>query len=148
MFLRQSLAYQTDDFDKYITMTSQVDPNVSSSQLMDLAVTNLGVIVNVSLLFNSGMTVITGETGAGITLLVTALQLLSGGRSDSSLVGVFGDEAIVEGRFLCDGYEIVLERIIPKEGWSRAYFNGRISTVGFLQEFSGPIVEIHGQHGY
>ena len=148
MFLRQSLAYQTDDFDKYITMTSQVDPNVSSSQLMELAVTNLGVIENVSLLFNSGMTVITGETGAGKTLLVTALQLLSGGRSDSSLVGVFGDEAIVEGRFLSDGNEIVLERIIPKEGRSRAYFNGRISTVGFLQEFSGPIVEIHGQHGY
>ncbi len=129
-------------------MTLQVDQNMGQSQLLELAVTNLGVIEEASLLFNPGMTAITGETGAGKTLLVTALQLLSGGRSDSSLVGVFSDEAIVEGRFLCDGSEMVLQRTIPKQGRSRAYLNGRISTVGFLQELSGPIVEIHGQHGY
>ena len=63
-------------------MTSQAEQNVGRSQLLELAVTNLGVIEDASLLFNSGMTVITGETGAGKTLLVTALQLLSGGRSD------------------------------------------------------------------
>ena len=120
----------------------------NKNQLLELAVKNLGVIEEASILFNEGMTAITGETGAGKTLLVTALQLLSGGRSDSSLVGLFGDEAIVEGRFISDENEVILRRIIPKEGRSRAYFNGQLSTVGFLQEFSAPIVEIHGQHGY
>ena len=120
----------------------------NKNQLLELAVKNLGVIEEASVLFKEGMTAITGETGAGKTLLVTALQLLSGGRSDSSLVGLFGDEAIVEGRFLCGENEVILRRVIPKEGRSRAYFNGQLSTVGFLQEFSAPIVEIHGQHGY
>ena len=55
----------------------------SRNQLLELAVKNLGVIEEASIVFGEGMTVITGETGAGKTLLVTALQLLSGGRSDT-----------------------------------------------------------------
>ena len=120
----------------------------SRNQLLELAVKNLGVIEEASIVFGEGMTAITGETGAGKTLLVTALQLLSGGRSDSSLVGIFGEEATVEGRFICNEDEVILRRIIPKEGRSRAYLNGELSTVGLLQEFSASIVEIHGQHGY
>jgi len=125
-----------------------VDTTDSENQLLELVVTNLGVIEQAALVLKPGMTAITGETGAGKTLLVTALQLLSGGRSDSSLVGVHGDEATVEGRFICEEGEVILRRVIPREGRSRAYYNGQLSTVGFLQEFSGPIVEIHGQHGY
>jgi len=124
------------------------DQSEDQSQLLELAVTNLGVIEHASLLFGPGMTAITGETGAGKTLLVTALQLLSGGRSDSSLVGVYGEEAIIEGRFFFEGGEIILQRTIPREGRSRAYVDGRISSVAFLQELSEPIVEIHGQHGF
>ena len=74
----------------------------NKNQLLELVVKNLGVIEDASIVFGEGMTAITGETGAGKTLLVTALQLLSGGRSDSSLVGIFGEEATVEGRFICD----------------------------------------------
>ena len=120
----------------------------SRNQLLELAVKNLGVIEEASIVFGEGMTVITGETGAGKTLLVTALQLLSGGRSDNSLAGIFSEEATVEGRFICDEDEVILRRVIPKEGRSRAYLNGELSTVGILQKFSAPIVEIHGQHGY
>ena len=120
----------------------------NKNQLLELVVKNLGVIEDASIVFGEGMTAITGETGAGKTLLVTALQLLSGGRSDSSLVGIFGEEATIEGRFICDEDEVILRRIIPKEGRSRAYLNGELSTVGLLQEFTAPIVEIHGQHGY
>ena len=129
-------------------MALQADQSEDQSQLLELAVTNLGVIEHASLLFGSGMTAITGETGAGKTLLVTALQLLSGGRSDSSLVGVYGDEAVIEGRFYSEGSEVILQRAIPREGRSRAYVDGRISSVAFLQELSEPIVEIHGQHGF
>ena len=120
----------------------------SRNQLLELAVKNLGVIEEASIVFGEGMTVITGETGAGKTLLVTALQLLSGGRADNSLVGIFNEEATVEGRFICDEDEVILRRVIPKEGRSRAYLDGELSTVGILQKFSAPIVEIHGQHGY
>jgi DNA repair protein RecN (Recombination protein N) len=125
-----------------------VGTSKNKNQLLELVVKNLGVIEDASIVFGEGMTAITGETGAGKTLLVTALQLLSGGRSDSSLVGIFGEEATIEGRFICDEDEVILRRIIPKEGRSRAYLNGELSTVGLLQEFTAPIVEIHGQHGY
>jgi DNA repair protein RecN (Recombination protein N) len=129
-------------------MTSSAASIKGKSQLLELAVSNLGVVESVSVLFGSGMTAITGETGAGKTLLVTALELLTGGRSDSLLVGPHGEEAIVEGRFLYKGDEVTLSRVIPRTGRARSYLDGRISTVGAIQEVAGAMVEIHGQHGH
>jgi len=129
-------------------MTSSAASIKGKSQLLELAVSNLGVVESVSVLFGSGMTAITGETGAGKTLLVTALELLTGGRSDSLLVGPHGEEAIVEGRFLYKGDEVTLSRVIPRTGRARSYLDGRISTVGAIQEAAGAMVEIHGQHGH
>ncbi len=67
--------------------------------LSELRVCNLGVIEELSLVFTPGMTAVTGETGAGKTLVVTAIELLVGGKAETSMVRPGADEAVVEGRF-------------------------------------------------
>ncbi|HEY8057806.1 MAG TPA: AAA family ATPase, partial [Acidimicrobiales bacterium] len=96
--------------------------------LAELAVENLGVIDRLQLVLGPGMTALTGETGAGKTLLVEAVDLLVGGRADPVLVGPAGDEAIIEGRFVLGDDEIVLRRVVPSDGRSRAYVDGRLAT--------------------
>lgn len=130
---------------------TEVDPsefNQDANELLELVVVNLGVIEHASIIFNSGMTAITGETGAGKTLIVTALQLLAGQRADASYVGPFGHESRVEARFAANGQETVLSRVIPRDGRSRAYINGGMANLSALSELTIPLIEIHGQHGH
>jgi DNA repair protein RecN (Recombination protein N) len=122
--------------------------STDGDQLLELAAENLGVIERLALVFGPGMTAITGETGAGKTLLLTALQLLVGGRADPGVVGPHGDEAVVEGRFVHDGEEVVIQRVIPASGRSRAYLNGRLATVATLAELGAQLVEVNGQHSH
>src|SRR5215210_7646306 len=96
--------------------------------LVELRVRDLGVIADLHLVLGAGMTALTGETGAGKTLLVEAIELLVGGRADSVLVRPGATEARVEGRFLLDGAETVLARVVPADGRSRAYVDGRMAT--------------------
>jgi DNA repair protein RecN (Recombination protein N) len=114
--------------------------------LSELAVSGLGVIDDLSLVLAPGMTAVTGETGAGKTLVVTAIELLVGGRADSTVVGPGRREAVVEGRFVVDGEETVLRRIVPAEGRSRAYVNGHLATVAELADVGTALVDLHGQH--
>src|SRR3954451_18988096 len=101
--------------------------------LVELAVTNLGVIEHVRLVLGPGLTALTGETGAGKTMLVEAIELLVGGRADASLVRPGCDEAVIEGRFTTgDDDEVVLTRVIPAVGRSRGYVNGRLAPVSAL----------------
>src|SRR6185437_15851565 len=79
--------------------------------LVELRVANLGIIADLLLPLAPGMTVITGETGAGKTLIVDALELLCGGRADAALVRDGADEARVEGRFVDGDEEVVLARV-------------------------------------
>ncbi len=116
--------------------------------LLELAVANLGVIERVTLDIPPGMIALTGETGAGKTLLVDAINLLVGGRSDPALVRPGADEATIDGRFLLDGEELVLTRVVPAEGRSRAYVNGRPSTASALAELGARLVDLHGQHAH
>src|SRR4051812_8119772 len=117
--------------------------------LVELAVSDLGVIADLSLLLGPGMTALTGETGAGKTLVVTAIELLVGGRADASAVRPGAEEARVEGRFVdADGDEVVLARVLPAEGRSRAYVNGRIAPVSALAERGADLVDLHGQHAH
>jgi DNA repair protein RecN (Recombination protein N) len=117
--------------------------------LLELAVTDLGVIADLSLVLSPGMTALTGETGAGKTLVVTAIELLVGGRADSTVVRPGADEARVEGRFVgADGDEVVLARVIPADGRSRAYVNGRLAPVAALAELGAALVDLHGQHAH
>lgn len=94
------------------------------------------------------MTALTGETGAGKTLLVEALELLMGGRADPTLVRAGTDGAVVEGRFSRDGTEMVVVREIPADGRSRAYIDGRMATAAALAEVGTGLVDLHGQHAH
>ena len=123
----------------------------------ELHIRGLGVIEDASLRLAPGLTVVTGETGAGKTMLVTALQLLLGMRADASLVRQGADAALAEaaisppppeGReWLAEGDDVlVVSREIPAEGRSRARIGGRLAPVSALTEVLGRYVEVHAQH--
>lgn len=114
--------------------------------LTELAVENLGVIERLNLVLGLGMTALTGETGAGKTLVVTAVDLLLGGRADPTLVRFGAGEAIVEGRFDRQGDEVVLRRVVPADGRARAYVDGRLASAATLAELGAELVDLHGQH--
>ncbi len=118
--------------------------------LTELHVRDLGVIEDLTLSFGSGMTALTGETGAGKTLVVEALQLVLGGRANPSMVRAGASEALVEARFEVgqgdQAEEIIVSRSVPADGRSRAWVNGRMTPVGALGETVAELVEIHGQH--
>jgi DNA repair protein RecN (Recombination protein N) len=116
--------------------------------LAELRVSQLGVIEDLTVLLGPGMTVLTGETGAGKTLIVDAISLLLGGRADASLVRPGADEAVVEGRFVggAPEAELVLRRTIPAGGRGRAYVDGRMASVPQLAELGVRLVDLHGQH--
>ena len=116
--------------------------------LVELAVRDLGIIDELRLVLSPGMTVLTGETGAGKTMLVEALELLVGGRADPLLVRPGAEAAEVEGRFEMDGEEVVLARVVPADGRSRAYVDGRMATAGALAERGSHLVDLHGQHDH
>ncbi|HEX2851547.1 MAG TPA: AAA family ATPase, partial [Acidimicrobiales bacterium] len=117
--------------------------------LAELHVANLGVIADLRLTLDAGMTALTGETGAGKTLLVEAIELLVGGRADAVLVRPGAEEAFVEGRFVTTDGEVILARAVPAGGGrSRAYVDGRMAPVASLAEAGRALVDLHGQHAH
>jgi DNA repair protein RecN (Recombination protein N) len=120
--------------------------------LTELRVRDLGVIEDLSLTFGAGMTVLTGETGAGKTLVVEALQLVLGGRANPAIVRAGANEALVEARFVVEApegeREVIIARAVPADGRSRAWVDGRMSPVSALAETASALVEIHGQHAH
>jgi DNA repair protein RecN (Recombination protein N) len=117
--------------------------------LNELRVRDLGVIADLTVVLGPGMTALTGETGAGKTLVVEAIELLLGGRADPVLVRPGADEATVEGRFVDDdGGEVVLARTVPASGRSRGYVDGRMAPVSVLGETGERFVDLHGQHAH
>ena len=135
--------------------------------LNELVVEGLGVIDRAELSLERGCCALTGETGAGKTLLVVALSLLLGARAERSIVREGNPQARVEGRFTVDrGHpaverlrahgviekvehdevEIVVLRTVDVEGKSRARINGRIVTAAMLEEVGGLLAEIASQH--
>ncbi len=114
--------------------------------LVELAVTNLGVIPSARIPFGSGLVALTGETGAGKTMVVEAMHLLLGGRPDPSRVRVGAEEAVVEGLFAVGDTEWVLRRCVPARGRSRSYVNGELATAATLSELGSTLLELHGQH--
>ncbi|HEX7168811.1 MAG TPA: AAA family ATPase, partial [Acidimicrobiales bacterium] len=117
--------------------------------LTELRVRDLGVIADLTVVLGPGMTALTGETGAGKTLLVEAIELLVGGRADPVLVRPGADDAWVEGRFETEDGERVLARAVPAAGGrSRAYVDGRMAPVASLSEAGAALVDLHGQHAH
>lgn len=124
----------------------------------------LGVIRDAVLELGPGLTVVTGETGAGKTMVVTGLGLLMGGRSDAGAVRSGEQSAVVEGRVVVDpagpvaaraleagaaldddGDVLVVSRSVSAEGRSRAHLGGRSVPVGVLAEIADDLVTVHGQ---
>src|SRR5689334_11803548 len=111
-----------------------------------LRVTHLAVIDAVEVEFDSGLNVLTGETGAGKSILVEAVGLLLGGRASGDLVRTGEEQATIEALFENDGEEIQVRREITAQGRSRAFVNGNLTTATALKELSARLIELHGQH--
>jgi DNA repair protein RecN (Recombination protein N) len=128
----------------------------------EISISNLGVIAEARLPLGPGFTALTGETGAGKTMVVTALGLLLGERADSAAIRAGSPQAAVEGRWQVDpngavadrvrdaggdldGGELILGRSVSPEGRSRAVVGGRGAPVGVLNEIGQQLVVVHGQ---
>lgn len=112
-----------------------------------LAIRNLAVIESVAVEFEPSFNILTGETGAGKSILVEAVGLLLGGRATQDLLRTGEDLATVEAIFDgADGHEIVVRREITGQGRSRAFINGALATAAALKDLSNQLVELHGQH--
>lgn len=132
--------------------------------LTELRITNFAVIETLSLAIDSGFTVLTGETGAGKSLLIDAVTLLVGGRASSEQIRFGEDEAQLEASFEIPSSHpllerlrkqeilgphdstLVIRRIIARSGRNRVYLNGMLTPVHVLEEFAGTLIDIHGQH--
>lgn len=129
-----------------------------------MRIEGLGVIDEATLDLHPGLTVITGETGAGKTMVVTGLHLLSGGRADASRVRSGADRAVVEGRFQLaeasqaaalatevgartdeDG-SVIASRTLTADGRSRAHLGGRSVPAGVLADLADGLLALHGQN--
>ena len=112
-----------------------------------LSIRHLAVIDRLELEFEPGLNVLTGETGAGKSILVGAVGLLVGGRASADLVRTGEDAAALEAIFeTTDGREILLRREITAQGRSRAFIDGALATSASLRELSSVLVDLHGQH--
>jgi DNA repair protein RecN (Recombination protein N) len=111
-----------------------------------LRITHLAVIDKAEVEFEPGFNVLTGETGAGKSMLVEAVGLLLGGRASADLVRTGEDTATVEAIFESGGEELLVRREITAQGRSRAFVNGALATAATLRDLSTRLVELHGQH--
>src|SRR5712692_6885732 len=132
--------------------------------LAELRIVNFALIEQLSLQFQSGFTVLTGETGAGKSLLIDAIALLVGGRALTDQIRSGEDEAQLEAAFhLPDTHpllqrlrlheiigqnesELILRRVLSRSGRHRVYVNGSLCPLRVLEELGGTLVDIHGQH--
>ena len=112
-----------------------------------LRIQHLAVIDRLELEFDAGLSVLTGETGAGKSILVGAVGLLVGGRASADLVRTGEDLATIEAIFdTPDGREVIVRREISAQGRSRALINDSLVTSAALREACGGLVDLHGQH--
>jgi DNA repair protein RecN (Recombination protein N) len=111
-----------------------------------LRIRNLAVIEAVEVEFEPGFNVLTGETGAGKSILVEAVGLLLGARASQDLVRTGEAQATIEAIFEADDRELVVRREITSQGRSRSFINGALATAAALRDLSARLVEPHGQH--
>src|SRR6266850_499061 len=101
-----------------------------------LRINRLAIIESVELELDAGLNVLTGETGAGKSILVEAVGLLVGGRASADLVRTGAEAASVEAIFESGGEELLVRREVTSEGRSRAFINGTLAPAGALKELS------------
>ena len=136
--------------------------------LKELQVKNFAIIDDISVKFGTGLNILTGETGAGKTLIIEAINMLSGERADSSLIRDGQEKLTVQGYFDLSGSqksidflksenlaesdddftEIVITREISRQGKNRAFINGIFTQAGTLKLLSNCFLDMHGQHDH
>lgn len=132
--------------------------------LTELSIRDFAIIDQISITFNEGLTVLTGETGAGKSIIIDAVQLLAGGRGSVEFVRHGAKKAEIEGLFTLDRKEhpiyqvgrdfgieisdeqVVLQRTITSNGKSICRVNSKLVTLGILREFGKTLIDIHSQH--
>lgn len=132
--------------------------------LQEIRITNFAIIDNLVIHFARGLNVLTGETGAGKSILIDAIELLIGGRASADQIRSGTQEALIEGLFElpqnspaflqlremglagAESDELFIRRSIHRSGKGRIYLNDNLITLATLQEFRTHLVEIHGQH--
>ncbi|MEW6544418.1 MAG: DNA repair protein RecN [Nitrospirota bacterium] len=132
--------------------------------LTELRISNFALIDSLSLEFAEGFHVLTGETGAGKSILVDAIALLVGGRAGGDLIRTDAEEAVLEAAFvlpaaspllaplresgsLASGEsELIIRRVLSRTGRNRVYLNGHLTPLHVLQSLAGTLIDIHGQH--
>ena len=129
--------------------------------LVKLAVQNYALIRELDLTLEKGLTIITGETGAGKSILLGALSLILGSRADSSVLLNKNEKCIVEGTFKIEEYDLedfftsndldseshaMLRREINPAGKSRAFINDTPVTINLMKELGDRLIDIHSQH--
>ena len=132
----------------------------TKSALRELTIRNLGVIDTAEIEFKSGLTVITGETGAGKTMVLTALNLILGGKSDSDYVRSGEERLVVSGKFEIGGAiasivegaggfvednEVIINRSVTNQGKSKISLGGAVSSAAQVIEIAEDLIEIHAQ---
>lgn len=111
-----------------------------------ISINNFAIIENTEVDFEDGLNIITGETGAGKSIVVEAVSLALGSRADSSSVRTGADKAVVQLMGELDGEEIVIKREVSASGKNLCRLNGEIVTLARLNEVSGRLADIHGQY--
>jgi DNA repair protein RecN (Recombination protein N) len=112
-----------------------------------LSIRHLAVIDALEVEFQAGLNVVTGETGAGKSIVVEAVTLLAGGRASADLVRTGEDTAAIQAIFETpDGCEVIVRREISAQGRSRAFVDGALTTGAALKELCAGLVDLHGQH--
>ena len=132
--------------------------------LTELRISNFGVIEQLAVTFGAGFIVLTGETGAGKSLLIDAVTLLVGGRASTDQIRAQAEEAELEAACVLTpdhpllellqskGFaragetDILIRRVISRTGRNRTYLNGNLCPVHLLEELGGALVDVHGQH--
>lgn len=132
----------------------------AKSSLRELTIRNLGVIDTAEIEFKSGLTVITGETGAGKTMVLTALNLILGGKSDSDFVRSGQERLVVSGKFeigdsitsvvedaggFVEDNEVIINRSVTNQGKSKISLGGAVSSATQVSEIAEDLIEIHAQ---
>ncbi len=131
--------------------------------LQELRIQNLAIIDKLEIDFSNGFNVMTGETGAGKSIIVDALELVLGGRASAELIRTGSDEAVVEAGFDIEGNNkiadlissfgienddsrVIIKRIVSRAGKNRIYINNSLTNLSTLSVIGDELVDIHGQH--